>query len=361
GFLGLPRVGTEVLVAFMGGDPDKPVIVGQLYNGAGLPPALGRGELPENRYLSGMKSREVNGGRANQLRFDDTPGEISAQLASDHGASQLNLGWLTERDPNSKSGSRGEGAELRSDFHAVVRGADGVLISASPGGGVRGKLLSREEFSGTVTKLQTVTRQLARLAQQFAKEEAIGEGLEELLNQIKQLEDGVPLVAVDGPEGVAIASGRSLLLGAATETGISSGGDLHISSAAKVALHAAESLNLFAYQKELKLTATTGKVEVQAQTEALSLLAKKVVEILSTTDWITISAKQGVRINGGGAELVLSADGIKGCTSGEHEMRASGHHFKEGSSKSLQFQDTKACPTQATTAAQGGDASVPLA
>ncbi|MYN11524.1 phage baseplate assembly protein V, partial [Pseudoduganella aquatica] len=40
GILGLPRIGSEVLVAFLGGDPDKPVIVGQLYNQEGLPPAL---------------------------------------------------------------------------------------------------------------------------------------------------------------------------------------------------------------------------------------------------------------------------------------------------------------------------------
>jgi len=95
GTVGLPRVGTEVLVNFLGGDPDKPVIVGQLYNEVAEPTGLSNaGNLPGNRYLSGMKSREIKGGRANQLRFDDTNGEISVQLSSEHGASQLNLGWL---------------------------------------------------------------------------------------------------------------------------------------------------------------------------------------------------------------------------------------------------------------------------
>lgn len=96
GFLGLPRVGSEVLLAFPGGDPDLPVIVGQLYNHSAQPVALSdAGELPGNRYLSGMKSREIKGGRANQLRFDDRQGKINARLASDHGVSQLNLGWLS--------------------------------------------------------------------------------------------------------------------------------------------------------------------------------------------------------------------------------------------------------------------------
>ena len=69
GFLGLPRIGSEVLVAFPGGDPDQPIIIGQLYNHSAQPVALSdAGELPRNRYLSGMKSREVRGTRANRLR-----------------------------------------------------------------------------------------------------------------------------------------------------------------------------------------------------------------------------------------------------------------------------------------------------
>jgi type VI secretion system secreted protein VgrG len=88
----LPPVGTEVIIAFAGGDPDKPVIVGQVYNGTAPPPAFAREDgLPDTRYQSGLRSREVRGQRGNQLRLDDTSGQISAQLASDHGASELNL------------------------------------------------------------------------------------------------------------------------------------------------------------------------------------------------------------------------------------------------------------------------------
>ena len=59
--------GTEALVNFLGGDPDKPVIVGQLYNEVAEPAALNRlGNLPASRYLSGLKSREIRAGRSNQ-------------------------------------------------------------------------------------------------------------------------------------------------------------------------------------------------------------------------------------------------------------------------------------------------------
>ncbi len=93
----LPRVGDEVLVGFVGGDPDKPIIVGQVYNGKAPPPTFTHaGALPENRYVAGIKSKEVRGRRYNQVRLDDTPGQISAQIASEHGHTQLNLGYLTQ-------------------------------------------------------------------------------------------------------------------------------------------------------------------------------------------------------------------------------------------------------------------------
>jgi type VI secretion system secreted protein VgrG len=96
GSISLPRVGDEVLVDFLGGDPDKPIVVARVFGGTATPPAFSHaGALPGNRFLAGIKSKEVNGMRYNQLRLDDTPEQISAQLASEHGHSQLNLGWLT--------------------------------------------------------------------------------------------------------------------------------------------------------------------------------------------------------------------------------------------------------------------------
>ncbi|MFX7747709.1 type VI secretion system Vgr family protein, partial [Acinetobacter baumannii] len=89
GAINLPRVGDEVLVDFLGGDPDKPSVIGRLYNGLSLPPAFrGVGSLPGNRVLAGVRSKEIQGQRYNQLRLDDTPRQISAQLASQHGQSE---------------------------------------------------------------------------------------------------------------------------------------------------------------------------------------------------------------------------------------------------------------------------------
>lgn len=70
----LPRIGHEVIVDFLDGDPDNPVVVGSLYNGANLPPW----KLPDNKTQSGVRTKSTLKGGAdnfNELRFEDKKGE----------------------------------------------------------------------------------------------------------------------------------------------------------------------------------------------------------------------------------------------------------------------------------------------
>jgi len=71
GGLVLPRIGQEVIVAFLEGDPDQPLIVGCVYNADSMPAY----KLPDFKNLSGMKSNTVKGGGFNEIRMDDTDGE----------------------------------------------------------------------------------------------------------------------------------------------------------------------------------------------------------------------------------------------------------------------------------------------
>lgn len=131
GSISLPRVGHQVLCAFVGGDPDKPLIIGRAHGGRTPPPSFNRrSRLPGDRYLSGIVSKEGKAERHNQLRMDDTPGQISVQLASAHGQSQLNLGYLTHPRCDGEASARGTGFELATNDGGAIRTAKSLLISA---------------------------------------------------------------------------------------------------------------------------------------------------------------------------------------------------------------------------------------
>jgi type VI secretion system secreted protein VgrG len=73
GAIHIPRIGQEVLVDFLEGDPDRPIITGRVYNGESMPPYT----LPENVTQSGIKSRSSKGGsedNCNEIRFEDKKG-----------------------------------------------------------------------------------------------------------------------------------------------------------------------------------------------------------------------------------------------------------------------------------------------
>lgn len=72
GALYLPRIGQEVIVDFLEGDPDRPIITGRVYNGTNLPPY----SLPDKKTVSTLKSLSSKGGGGfNELRFDDDKGK----------------------------------------------------------------------------------------------------------------------------------------------------------------------------------------------------------------------------------------------------------------------------------------------
>ena len=73
GMVALPRIGDEVVVQFVNGDPDRPIITGAVYNKENTPPW----ELPAQATVNGVKSRSSKDGTAdtaNEIRFDDKKG-----------------------------------------------------------------------------------------------------------------------------------------------------------------------------------------------------------------------------------------------------------------------------------------------
>lgn len=79
GGIHIPRIGQEVIVDFLEGDPDHPIITGRVYNNDNMPPY----GLPANATQSGIKSRSSKGGGAenfNEIRFEDKKGEEEIYL-----------------------------------------------------------------------------------------------------------------------------------------------------------------------------------------------------------------------------------------------------------------------------------------
>ena len=79
GAIHIPRIGQEVIVDFLEGDPDQPLITGRVYNADQMPPW----ELPANMTQSGILTRSSKGGaygNANALRFEDKKGEEQVWL-----------------------------------------------------------------------------------------------------------------------------------------------------------------------------------------------------------------------------------------------------------------------------------------
>lgn len=70
GTIGIPRVGQEVVVTFVNGDPDQPLVIGSVYNSANMPPF----PLPAGKTVAGMKSRSTSsdGSAYNEMSIDDT-------------------------------------------------------------------------------------------------------------------------------------------------------------------------------------------------------------------------------------------------------------------------------------------------
>ncbi len=88
GAIHIPRVGHEVIVEFLDGDPDRPIITGRVYNANNPVPY----PLPKNRTQSGIKSRSTNRGSTsnfNEIRFEDLKGEEELHIQAERNMSTL--------------------------------------------------------------------------------------------------------------------------------------------------------------------------------------------------------------------------------------------------------------------------------
>jgi type VI secretion system secreted protein VgrG len=147
GFIHIPRIGQEVIVDFIGGDPDCPMITGRVYNADQMPPY----GLPDNKTASGIKSRSTKGGSPtdfNEIRMEDIKGKEQLYVHA-----QRNLDSVVEADEsrvvghdrNTRIGNNDSRFVVNNDKHVIggnqavqVQGSQAVAISGHHDLGVQG-------------------------------------------------------------------------------------------------------------------------------------------------------------------------------------------------------------------------------
>ena len=489
-----PRVGEIVVIDFFEGDVDRPFVVGRIHEADRHQTMFDvKGTLPATKKLSGIRSQEVAGQGFNQLRFDDTTGQISVQLHSSHGASQLNLGNLSHPKETENSDGRGEGFELRTDQWGAMRAGKGLLISTyAQDQAVADHLAASEAqsilqqghdsmhmLSTLAVKQQTdalnVINRLPKLIQSVELKGAnqalqatvglfktavsqdpisalktcggfiediqkFGQDTDNLINEFKDyfqdaeasignlkafidnleehgtdalksqlqgvkdklnadplgaLKDvGKVIANVDmrdfdltsacgsfnkgskldvnpmqalgsmqgfmetyaqeaeqtqdtqnqaqakifrqalmllaSPNGIALTTPEDIVLQASQDIAESAQGSINLSAQKNIIAHAQDKVSLFAAQKGLKAFAAKGKVELQAQDDAIEAIARKVIKLISTEDKIEITSPKEIVLTAGGSQLKINGDGIFTTTGGKFESKAGQHSFVGG-------------------------------
>jgi type VI secretion system secreted protein VgrG len=115
GAVAIPRIGQEVIVDFLEGDPDQPIITGRVYNADQMPPY----ELPANQTQTGIKSRSSKGGSTdnfNEIRFEDKKGSEEVYI---HAEKDQRI--IVENDRNEAIGNDRRLDVVRDKFETVGR------------------------------------------------------------------------------------------------------------------------------------------------------------------------------------------------------------------------------------------------
>ena len=349
----VPRIGTEVLVSFEHGDLDRPLIIGSLHNGHDLPPfqaGVGSG-VDHPGGISGIHTRvlmapgsEGNKGY-NQLLFDDAPGQLGAQLASSTQASQLNLGALVQREPGTawRGALRGEGAEMTTDAWAVLRAGQGALLSATARQGGVGQQLDAQE---ALQRLQAAAELTAGLSAAAAAQGSSAlttakdiSAFHAMASASTAAGDAAPVTAFSAPillqetpAGAALASPASIVTYAGQSLHVVAQGHAHVAAGKTIELASGRDTALFTEAGGISAVAANGPVSMQAQADALSLLADQSVSITSTHGKIEISAETKIVLQAGQCSITLEGGDITLAMPGVFSVKGAQQLLGGGSS-----------------------------
>jgi type VI secretion system secreted protein VgrG len=221
-----PRVGQEVVVSFLEGDPDRPLITGRVYNADQMPPY----ELPKNQTQSTIKSRSSKGGGTtnfNELRFEDKKGNEQVFLHA-----EKDMDWRVKNDSREfvvndrhqviKGDHRGS---VEKDCHLTVKGNRVEAVKQDHSVHVTGNRMEKiDQNASHQVGMKRQEKVGTNYALDAGMEVHIKGGMKVVIEAGMQLSLKAGANFIDiGPEGVAISGTPMVMINSGGSAGSGSG------------------------------------------------------------------------------------------------------------------------------------------
>ncbi|MEX3974355.1 type VI secretion system Vgr family protein [Paraburkholderia caribensis] len=338
----LPRVGEEVLVDYVDGDCDRPIVVARVYNGATKP------QWHSNGLLSGYRSKEFGGSGYNQLVMDDATGQSRLQLFSSSANSYLHMGYLIAQNGNERGGYLGSGFDLNSDAYGAIRAGQGIYVSTHAKSATSQQLDVGEAHT-QITNAQSLLDALSQASETHQAESFLDgqNALKDFAKATLSSATGAsasggntagggtgsanafsePVMLMASPAGIALSTQQSTHIGANEQINLVAGQSVHVATGKSLIASVAQKLSLFAQHAGMKLLAGKGKVEIQAHDDNIELTAQKSVKLISATQTIEGVAKQEILLTSGGAYIRLKDGNIEIHAPGAIDVKGAQHGF----------------------------------
>lgn len=282
----------EAVISFRDGDPDKPEITAFHHHSQAR-------DLVTNdrRWLSRNMIRTQSN---NKLRMEDWAGQEGIKLSTEHsGKSQLNLGYLV----NPKLEYRGEGYELRTSGYGVNRAGKGLHLTAYDRPAANGKQLDMQETIAQLESALATAKALAASASGAKAEPADTDAQQQMKDDFDGLKK--PGLLMSTPASAALVTGQGVQFAAQGSINAVAGRNADFSVVKRFTVAAGDLISMFAQKLGIKIYAAKGPVEIQAQSDAMSLLADQDVSVSSINGTVRISAKNELVLECGGAFIQL--------------------------------------------------------
>ncbi|NNP77107.1 type VI secretion system protein [Acinetobacter sp. Ac_3412] len=321
----LPRKDEIVVIDFFDGNIDRPFVTGRIHEAQRSPTKFDiKGQLPDTKKLSGIRSKEVGGEGYNQLRFDDTTGQISAQLHSSHGTTQLNLGNLSHPKEKAESEGRGEGFELRTDEWGGIRAPKGILITTESASNASGNQLDRPNLQQNIEKFLATNAAIKDAAKGHQTTEPELELQESLKTELPHWNesDSTPYIAIDAKDSIILDADKGIVAQAKENIDLSSERNVQIFSGRGFLANVLDKISLFAKAAGIKIKAGQGPIEIEAQADTMKIASQELMHVYAINDFVKIESGKGILLAAGGGYIKIEGGNIDLVCPGTMSLKA---------------------------------------